>query len=352
MSSFVARYKQDWNELEQLVRKARRWTRSLSAAERERLDELYRRTTIHLARVTSRTNDEQLVNYLNNLTAAAHSIIYLPPRESVFHKAGQFLWEGFARVIARHWVEHLISALLVIGGAVLGYVVAASDPVMAHALWPSLDERQPGSTPEQLLEHLRQGRDESGGQKFFFASFLLQHNLKVGILAMATGVLASVPTVLLMIFNGMILGVFAAIHHQAGIRAEMWAWILPHGITEIGAIILCGGVGLMLGTAVVRPGALSRNESLLRAGREAALVCAGVAGMLLLAALIESYVRQSHWSTAARLAFAAATAAFWIAYVAHGIYRERQLRPAAEAAMATRAPQSKANSAAEVQRID
>jgi uncharacterized membrane protein SpoIIM required for sporulation len=359
MSSFVARYKRDWNELEQLVRKARRWTRSLSAAERERLDELYRRTAIHLARVRTRTDDEQLVNYLNSLTAAAHSIIYLPPRESVVHKAGMFVWEGFARVIARHWRAHLVSALLVIGGAVIGYAASVSDPILAHALWPSLDERQPGSTPEQLLTHLRYGRDESGGKKFFFASFLLQHNLKVGILAMATGILAAVPTVVLMIFNGMLLGVFAAIHHEAGIRAEMWAWILPHGVTELTAIIFCGGVGLMLGQAVVRPGELSRNESLLRAGREAALVCAGVAGMLMLAALIESYVRQSHWSTGARLGFAAATAVFWAAYVAHGIYRERQARlqmnlaPALNPAPATNArPTPTASSAAVVQRID
>jgi uncharacterized membrane protein SpoIIM required for sporulation len=129
-----------------------------------------------------------------------------------------------------------------------------------------------------------------------------------------------------MIFNGMLLGVFAAIHHEAGIRAEMWAWILPHGITEIGAIILCGGVGFQLGKAIVRPGELSRNESLLRAGREAALTCLGVAGMLLMAAVIESYVRQSHWSTGARLAFAAATAFFWAMYFAHGIYRERQAK--------------------------
>jgi hypothetical protein len=93
-----------------------------------------------------------------------------------------------------------------------------------------------------------------------------------------------VPTVFFMILNGMLLGVFAAIHHQAGIRAEMWAWLLPHGITELGAIILCGGVGLMLGRAVVRPGSMSRTQSLRYVGREAALVCIGAAGMLIVAA--------------------------------------------------------------------
>jgi uncharacterized membrane protein SpoIIM required for sporulation len=180
---------------------------------------------------------------------------------------------------------------------------------------------------------------------------------------MATGVLAAIPTVVLMIFNGMLLGVFAAIHHEAGIRAEMWAWILPHGVTELSAIILCGGVGLMLGKAVLQPGELSRNESLVRAGREAARVCVGVAGMLVLAALIESYVRQSHWSTPARLVFATATAVFWAAYVAHGLYRERQSRQSSKGGQAhfsandhrgdgARPVPATANFAAVVQRID
>jgi len=351
MSDFVSRYKQDWIELEELVRLARGWSRPLSAAERERLDQLYRRTTIQLARVSTRSADENLLNYLNNLTAAAHSIIYVAPRESAVHRAGQFVWEGFARTIARHWREHLLSALLVVAGALLGYFAARSDPVLAHALWPAIDERQPGSTSEQLLAQLRYGREQQAGTKFLFASFLFQHNLKVGILAMATGVLAAVPTVILMIFNGMLLGVFAAIHHEAGIRGEMWAWILPHGITEIGAIILCGGIGFMLGTAVVRPGAISRNESLLRAGREAVLTCIGVAGMLLLAALIESYVRQSHWSTEARLVFAGATAVLWAAYIAHGVFRERRL-VRAELLSEPETAALTTNSAGVVQRID
>ena len=324
MSKFVSSHKQDWNELATLIERGRKSIRRLSALDRERLDELYRRTTVHLARVTTQTRDQHLISYLNKLTAAAHSLIYLPPRHSVWRGGLKFITEGFGRVIMRYWRLHLISAVLVIAGGLIGFFAASSDPLVAHALWPIGDVRQPGSTPEQLLSVLRSGREEGGGQKFFFASFLFQHNFKVGLLAMATGVLASVPTVLLMVFNGMLMGVFVAIHYQAGIRSEMWAWILPHGVTEIGAIILCGGVGLMLGQAVVRPGIRSRKQELLHAGREAAGVCLGVGGMLIAAAIIESYVRQSYWSTSVRLLFAAATAVFWTLYFAHGRLREKK----------------------------
>ena len=324
MSGFVSTHKHEWDELARLIERGRKSVRKLSATERERLDELYRRTTVHLARVTTQTRDQHLIQYLNQLTAGAHSLIYLPPRQSVWLGILTFITEGFGRAIMRHWKMHFISAVLLIAGVLIGFFAASSTPLVAHALWPLQDVRQPGSTQEQLLSVLRSGREEGGGQKFFFASFLFQHNFKVGLLAMATGVLAAVPSIFLMIFNGMLMGVFVSIHYQAGIRSEMWAWLLPHGVTELGAIVLCGGVGFILGQAVVTPGKRSRKHQLIEAGSEAARVALGVGAMLVAAAFIESYVRQSYWSTTTRLTFAAGTAVFWTAYFTYGAFRERQ----------------------------
>lgn len=326
MSDFISRNKRDWDELEALVKQARKSIRSMGPQQRSRLDVLYRRTTVHLSQVSTRTTDSQLIAYLNGLTAAAHSLIYLPPKQSMWRGVVRFFYEGFARLIARNWRYHAVSLLLVLGGAVLAYFASLHDMLAAYALSMPGDARQPGSTRDQLLEVLRHGRDDNGGYKFLFASFLFSHNLKVGFLAMATGVLAGIPTTLLMVYNGMILGSFVAVHHRAGIDAEMWAWILPHGVTEIGAIVLCGGIGLSLGRAVIAPGPVARMESMRRAGIEAGLTCIGVAMMLVLAAVIESYLRQSHLSTSARLLFAAATAVFWVLYITHGLLRERAAR--------------------------
>lgn len=328
MSNFVARNKQDWDQLHRLVEKARKSIRRMTYDELSELDVLYRRTTVHLSQVTTRTTDAKLARYLNDLTAAAHSVIYLPPRQPLWKGAVKFAVEGFARAIARTWRYHAVSAALLFGGALLAYFAAMNDPLAAYALQMHGDVRLPGSSAEQLEGVLRSGREQGSGQKFFFASFLFSNNLKVGMLAMGLGVLAAVPTILLLIYNGMILGAFAALHHKAGIYGEFWAWILPHGVTEIGAIILCGGIGLMLGQSVISPGLLSMTESLRRAGNEAARMCLGVAVMLTLAAIIESYLRQSHLSTGARFGFAAGTAVFWTLYILNGFLRERGESPA------------------------
>lgn len=326
MHPYLSGNEQQWSELADLLQLARKSTKHLSPQQISRLDQLYRATAIQLSQVSSRTNDQRLIRYLNDLTAAAHSVIYLPPKKTVFREIVNFVVEGFARSIIRTWRYQLAALTLTVLGGFLAYHVAQNDPVAAYALLPAGDVRAPGSTPEQLLEVLRSGRDQGDGEKFIFASFLFGHNLKVGLLALGVGVLAAIPSALLLIYNGMMLGAFVQIHHEAGIYAEFWAWILPHGITEIGAIVLCGGIGLMLGDAVIRPRFLSRFESLRRAGTQAASICVGIAGMLLFAAVIESYLRQSHLSTSARLTFAAATAIFWVIYFCYGWVSERKHR--------------------------
>jgi uncharacterized membrane protein SpoIIM required for sporulation len=318
MADFVTRNRPDWDELEQLLARGRRSVGRLSPEDLNRLDVLYRRVAIHLAQVRTRTRDERLAAYLNQLAAAAHSLIYLPPRQGVLSKIALFAALGFAQCVARNWRAHAISGGLLLAGAFLAYHAATHDVLAAYALAVPGDSRLPGTPRERLLEYLHGGRDQGSGSKSLFASFLFTHNLKVGLLAMGLGVLAGVPTVLLMLYNGMILGAFLSVYMKAGLGLEVWAWILPHGITELTATVLCGGVGLVLSRAVISPGLKTRAEALVDAGAEAGRTAIGVAGMLVMAAFIESFVRQSHLTTNERLLYAALTGLFWVVYFAQG----------------------------------
>jgi len=318
MADFVTRNRPDWEELERLLARGRRSVGRLSPEELNRLDVLYRRVAIHLAQVRTRTRDERLAAYLNQLAAAAHSLIYLPPRQGFLSKIAVFCALGFAECVARNWRAHAISAALLLAGAVLAYHAATRDVLAAYALAMPGDPRLPGTPRERLLQHLHAGQEQGAGAKSFFASFLFTHNLKVGLTAMGLGVLAGVPTVILMLYNGMILGAFLSVYIKAGLGLEVCAWILPHGITELTATVLCGGVGLMLGRAIVSPGLKTRAEALVDAGKEAGRTVVGVAGMLVLAAFIESFVRQSHLTTNQRLIYAALTGLFWVIYFAQG----------------------------------
>jgi len=312
-----------WEELSALADRAqKKGIRNLSADELARLDRLYRVTSVHLAQAQTRGADHSLASDLNQLVARVHSLIYAAPRTNPLTVVLHFYAVGFARAVARTAPYHLAAAVLLLAGIGVGFYAADSDPNSAYAFAMRGDVRMPGSSPDQLEHILRSGRDEDAGFKTVFMSFLFTNNTSVGFKAFALGILCGVPTVFLLLTNGAMLGSFAAIHHNKDITWELWAWLLPHGITELGAIVLCGGAGFMLGMAVIRPGRYTRREALLLAGREALRLALGVVPMFLLAAYIESFVRQSNLDIFERIEVAAATAILWAAYFGVGAWLE------------------------------
>ncbi len=144
-----------------------------------------------------------------------------------------------------------------------------------------------------------------------FASFLFTHNSQVGILSFFLGFLMGLPVFYLMFTNGQMLGALACLYHQHSLSLEFWGWILPHGVTELGALVLCGGAGLALGRAMVFPGRFSRLENLAMAGRQAGVVVLGAVIMLALAALLEGFFRQMVNDTGVRYSVAISTAILW-----------------------------------------
>jgi uncharacterized membrane protein SpoIIM required for sporulation len=90
--------------------------------------------------------------------------------------------------------------------------------------------------------------------------------------------------------------------------------VLPHGVTELGAVILCGGAGFVLAQSLVFPGRHTRLRNLARRGREAGVLVLGACCMLFVAALIEGFFRQLVMHDGARYLVTIATAAAWTAY--------------------------------------
>jgi uncharacterized membrane protein SpoIIM required for sporulation len=118
--------------------------------------------------------------------------------------------------------------------------------------------------------------------------------------------LAGIPTVILQLYNGLVIGAFASIFMGGPWSVDFLAWILPHGIPEFTAISLCVAGGLLLGGAVAAPGRRSRRIAL-RDAVDSALMLFGVAvPLFFLAAILESFVRESMLGTAARVGIAVA----------------------------------------------
>jgi hypothetical protein len=105
--------------------------------------------------------------------------------------------------------------------------------------------------------------------------------------------------------------------------------MLPHGVTELTAVILCGAGGFQLAHALVFPGARTRMDSMRERGRMAAVIVIGAVCMLFIAGLIEGIFRQVVTSVPIRFTVAGTTAAWWIFYFGF-VGRKRDRIAAAE----------------------
>jgi len=306
-----------WRALENLVNQVeKRGLRSLTPDELARLPVLYRATLSSLSVARSISLDRNVVEYLEALAARAYFAVY-GSRRSAFETLRWFVVEGFPRAV-RQAAGHLgLATLFFLAGGITAFALVTSDPSYYDAFVDPAyaSGRDPSATTESLREGLFDGGDAAGEGLGVFASFLFSHNAQIGILCFALGFAAGVPVFLLLFMNGLLLGAFAALYHGRGLSVELWSWLLPHGVTEILALLLCGAAGLLLADGLLFPGRTTRIASLREKGRLAGLIVVGCIAMDFVAALLEAFFRQGVQSVPLRYSIVLVSVVFWLVYL-------------------------------------
>ncbi len=315
-AAFRAEREASWRELERLLDQAdRRGVRALSARDLSRLPALYRGALSSLSVARAISLDRNALDYLESLSARAYLAVY-GTRRTLREAVADFVGRRFPAAVRAHAPHVALAALCLFLGIATGFALTLADPERFYGLvGPDLAQgRGPTSTTEALraVLYARKGVAE---MLTTFAMFLFGHNARIGILAFAVGFAGGVPSALLVFSNGLVLGALAALYHGRGLSRELWAWLLPHGVTELLGVVLCGAAGLAIAQALIFPGREERLASLSRRGREAAVVALGAVGLFLVAALVEGIFRQLVHSVPVRYAVAGGFALLWAAYL-------------------------------------
>lgn len=285
--TFVARHGRDWERLEALSRQ-----RSLSADDTDELVRLYLRASSHLATARRRYRDVNLLLYLNGVVARANAVVYGTRARSsrrmlhaVTHTFPAAMWHARRAI--------LLSSTVFLVAFTLAAVWIATTPAAADVAIPP---------------HLRDAYLEEDFANYYssqpaaqFAALVFTNNARVGILAFGTGILFAVPTLLVLAYNGLNVGVAAGIFHAAGRAPLFWGLILPHGLLELTAIFVAGGSGLRLGWSLISPGDRTRSQALTEEARRAVVIVLGLVVVFLVAGLIEAFVTPSALPTWARV---------------------------------------------------
>lgn len=311
---FRRQRERDWLELESMVERVlKKGLVSLGPEEIDHLPRLYRAALASLMVARETALDRELIRYLESLAARAYLAVYTSrrPTRGIFRT---FLFESFpAAVRSMRWELLLTTAIFALGVAIAS-VLVHHEPGWYYAFMDAGMEagRNPGSTTESLRDALYHS-ERSG--LVVFSSFLFTHNAKIGLFAFALGIGAGVPTGLLVFSNGLSLGAFATLYASRGLFMPLLGWILPHGIPEITAVLLCGSAGLVMARAIVVPGRYRARDALAIAGRRAAVVAAGAVVLFAIAGLVEGIFRQLVTNDGIRFAMASVNAVWLFAWL-------------------------------------
>lgn len=305
----------DWTRLERLLRRLEREPASrLSDEDLLALPVLYRAALASLSVARETSLDRSLLDYLEGLCTRAYFLVY-GARPSLRSRLARFFahdWPAAARSL---WRETALSAGLMALGVAVAAWLYATDTDWFFAFVPRVyaQGRDPSASAPMLRAILYQ---HAGGNMLqVFAAFLFTHNAQIAILAFALGFAFGVPTALLIVSNGCVMGALIALYASHGLLLPLGGWLLIHGVTELWATALAGAAGFRIGWALAFPGEQGRLEAAAAAGRQAAALMAGVVVMLFCAGLLEGIGRQTITSDLARYAVAAATAVGWGVYL-------------------------------------
>jgi len=303
-----------WRELEELLAEADKiGLRRMGFRKLSRLPTLYRGAVSSLSVARAISLDRALLDYLERLTARAYITIY-----GVQHGLGRAL-VGFLtlrfpmEMRAQRWLLALAAGIFLLGTAT-GWLMTVHDLDNYYRLIPAQmsQGRSPTSTDEELRTILFHNGDDKGLN--VFASFLFTNNAQVGLLCFALGFAVGVPVFYLLFVNGQYLGALAGLYHVRGMSLEFWSWVLPHGVSELTAIIVCGAAGLVIARGIVAPGRHGRMAGLARAGRSAGILVLGAVFMFFVAAAFEGYFRQLVTDIGLRYVVVVALVLVWTAY--------------------------------------
>ncbi len=300
LDAYVLAHAHEWARLDQLASGGR-----LSGQESDELVERYQQVATHLSVIRTSAPDGTLVAHLSSVLARAR-IRMVGTRTSTWRSVGTFFTERFPAALYRlRWWWLATTAANVVVAAVIMLWLLGHPVVEQNLLSP--DE------VDQLVNNDFEGYYSEYAASHF-AALVWLNNAWVAARVIALGVLG-VPVVFLLFTNILNVAILGSVMIRAERGGLFFGLILPHGLLELTAVFVAGGVGLRLFWSWIEPGGLSRSASMAREGRTAITVSLGLVVVLLVSGVIEAFVTPSPLPTWARIGIGVLAEAVFFAYV-------------------------------------
>lgn len=293
LDRFLAQERPHWDALETLLNRLDNGDR-LSLEEACRLHALYERASADLARVATFAAEPVTRRYLETLLARAYAEIHETRSQSRRFRPLHWFLATFPTTFRNHFRAFVVSTAITLLGTAFGSFATLVDPDSRHV---TMAFGHADLRPSERVrnEEMSRGKDSSHSSHASFSSQLMTHNTRISIGTMASGITWGIGTVILLFYNGVVLGAIGTDYIADGQSTFLAGWLLPHGSVEIPAILIAGQAGLVLAHALLGRGSnLPLARRLRRIVPDLVTLIGGVAVLLVYAGFIEAFLSQYH----------------------------------------------------------
>ena len=279
-SEFISANKDQWEELERvLLRKTK---------DPDQLEELFVKVSSDLSYARTFYPNRTVRVYLNGLTQRVLNLIQT--------KRNSFRWSSIVHFYKRILPEQLWRSRFAILVAFLVFVLAVFIGALSTAYNLEFTRVILGDAyVEMTNKNINDGDPmavyKQMGQVDMFWAITL-NNIRVAFLAFVMGLFGTVGTIVILLYNGIMVGTFQYFFYKKGLFLTSFLTIWIHGTIEISSIILAGAAGIVLGDGLLHPKTYERSTSLQVASKRAIRILLSTVPLFIIAGFLESFVTR------------------------------------------------------------
>ena len=248
--------------------------------------------------------------YLNNIAQRVFRDIY-KNRKITFRGLLDFWKTDLPTIMYRERRTLLLSTLLFVVAFLIGVLSSIYDPNFARGI---LGDQYIAMTEANIANDDPMAVYKEMNQLDMTLAITL-NNILVAFRTFILGVLAAVGSIGILIYNGIMVGVFQYFFIERDLFWESFLTIWQHGTIEISSIIIAGCAGMTMGKGLLYPDTLTRLQSFQRSALRGLKIMVGIIPLFVLAGFIEGFItRLTHLPDIIRLLVIVASAAFILGY--------------------------------------
>lgn len=280
-SEFIEKNVADWEALEQLLASTNR--------DADTLQKLFIKVSGDLSYASTFYPNRSVRLYLNKLTQQIFDTIEKESKSQLsFEKVKIFFTRILPLEVYRSRKAFALSFVIFLLAVVVGAVSTAHSEDFTRVI---LGDDYVNMTDRNIAEGDPMGvyKDEAKMDMFLRITI---NNIRVSFLAFILGIFGGLGTIILLLYNGIMVGTFQYYFYQKGLFATSFFTIWIHGTIEISAIIIAGAAGFVLGRGLLFPETYTRGIAMQVSAKRAVRIIVGIVPLFILAGFLESYVTR------------------------------------------------------------